>query len=289
VGVGPRRHDARGCQHRAGHRPCFPELLQGPEVASTALYIRALLAPSEVLVALGLIGLYARQAGATGIPGLIGFVLAFLGITLVRGVYLADVLASLGFAIFGMASFQTRVYPRIAAGILTISALITEVFRPTLSLGPGSDLGYIGAGAALVLNGVIVWMGFVLLIRRLDERTNNRRSRPRPYKLGAGGCGWGVLITFFDITQLVDLFYQDPGSIEREFSDAVITILYSQQLLALFGQALLALGLVGLYITDRRPALTQRPCKSSRCWDSCAPSLEPYGRLMWRTLILLLC
>ncbi|MCA1738215.1 MAG: hypothetical protein LC740_05095, partial [Actinobacteria bacterium] len=228
-----------------------PELFQGPEVASTALYIRALLAPlGEVLVALGLIGLYARQAGATGIPGLVGFVLAFLGITLVRGVYLADLLASLGFAIFGMASFQARVYPRIAAGILTISALITEVFNPTLSLGPGSELGYIGAGAALVLNGVIVWMGFVLLIRRLDEEDQqSTQSSPNLLKLGGlAAVVGGVLITLFDITQLVGLFYQDPGSIQREFSDAVITALYSQQLLTLFGQALLALGLVGLYI-----------------------------------------
>ena len=101
-------------------------------VADAALYARTLLAPvGELLVALGLVGLYARQSEVAGILGLVGFVLTFLGIELIRAIYLSVLFADLGLALFGLASLKANLYPRPAALLLLWGALVREVLTPT--------------------------------------------------------------------------------------------------------------------------------------------------------------
>ena len=82
------------------------------EFALTASSVQfALALIGQPMLALGLVGLYLHQSEATGILGLIGFLVAFLGMLLVsalgvEGVEGAAPLASLGWALFGVASLR---------------------------------------------------------------------------------------------------------------------------------------------------------------------------------------
>ena len=79
----------------------FPSLFEGPGatvVAALSVTSRLRLT-GELLVGLGLIGLYVRQAKGAGIVGLVGFVLALVGNELVpytRWSFLVLVLGTLG-------------------------------------------------------------------------------------------------------------------------------------------------------------------------------------------------
>jgi hypothetical protein len=67
-----------------------PDLLNadGPSGPRDVVFARFVLQPFGVaLLALGLVGLYARQARATGIPGLIALLLAFFGTAIVYAGY----------------------------------------------------------------------------------------------------------------------------------------------------------------------------------------------------------
>jgi hypothetical protein len=126
-----------------------------------------------VLLLLGLVGLYARQSVAGRILGLIGFLVAFLGTLLVAGdwwfetfaaPWLADVapqalegtpsgtliaggvtgfaLFAIGWVLFGIASFRTRVFPRWAAIVLIVGGVLgflagTPPFLVVIALGVG--------------------------------------------------------------------------------------------------------------------------------------------------------
>ena len=150
-------------------------------LAATALYVRTLLASiGELLVALGLVGLCARQSEVAGVLGLVGFVLAFLGIALIRVAYLSVLFADLGLALFGLASLRANLYPRPAALLLFWSALIREVFNPNVAIGPGAELGYVGAGAGVALGAAVAWLGLSVLTERGQEAiggANCARSR----------------------------------------------------------------------------------------------------------------
>lgn len=131
-----------------------------------------------VLVQVGLVGLYVRQSEAAGILGLVAFLVAFLGMALVVGSYWAQEfiapaaaqtapefldgeepgwlnfgftltfgLLSLGWLLFGLATLRARIYPRTAAILLMIGAIIS--FFPL----PGTEL---------VLIVAIAWLGFAL-------------------------------------------------------------------------------------------------------------------------------
>jgi hypothetical protein len=130
-----------------------PNLLQGSgssSIIDSSLYVRSLFWPlGDLLVALGLVGLYARRSEELGILGRIGFVLAFLSLALMRGTYLAVLFADLGVALFGAASLRGRIYPRALTMLLVLNALIGEVFNPTVTVG-SVPLGYVGAGAAVI-------------------------------------------------------------------------------------------------------------------------------------------
>ena len=145
--------------------------------ANRTLFIVSLLAQlSQALLALGLVGLYVRQSEAAGIIGLISFLMAFPGMIL--GLGIEDVpgwaapLAYLGLALFGVATLQAGIYPRTAATLLIISAVIAGLFSPliiALILGLGSSLAYIGASAVIIFNIVITWLGYVLFKEEGEE------------------------------------------------------------------------------------------------------------------------
>jgi hypothetical protein len=143
------------------------------DVVLTIFYIVDLLPlVGQVLIVLGLVGLYIRQSQVVGAAGLIAFLLAFIGMVLIRALYWTASLAYLGWALFGTLSLQARVYPRIPSVILIISSLATTLARPTASPLPvaADDVsGYIGAVSFIMLNAVIAWLGFLLLTRRGEE------------------------------------------------------------------------------------------------------------------------
>src|SRR5918994_1242121 len=62
-------------------------------ISSGLLLFRSAVTPlAGALVLLGLVGLYARQSEAIGIPGLASFLVAFVGTVLAQGSILADLL-----------------------------------------------------------------------------------------------------------------------------------------------------------------------------------------------------
>jgi hypothetical protein len=148
--------------------------------SSVAFYVQSTLGlPVQVLLALGLVGLYARQSDATGTIGFIGFLMAFVGTFFAPGLLWATLLADLGWTLFGVSSLRARVYPLVAAILLVIGAVFSGI-ASFLVGSPGSilmDEGagaasvfnavlYVGVGAKLVLYAAIAWLGFTLLANR---------------------------------------------------------------------------------------------------------------------------
>ncbi len=203
----------------------------------------------ELLVAVGMIGLYVRRSEALGFLGLVAFVLFFIGLLLIRGNYLAGLAGDLGAALFGVASLRSGAYPRNASILLIVGALVRELFNPTVTLGPGAALGHVGAAAGIALNVAIIWLGFILLTGRSEEDPPTQRTSPNLLRLGGEAAVLGAALNIlFEATQLVGLLSQGPGTESGEPSEAVITSFYTVQLLALVGGALLALGLIALYV-----------------------------------------
>jgi hypothetical protein len=137
----------------------------GGGAASPGLLLRSAVAPvSGVLLLLGLVGLYVNQLEATGVPGLISFLAAFSGTVLAQSFPPVVLLASLGWALFGVSCLRAGVYPHMAAVLLIIGAVGTGAIRTLTSAGPGSVLLYVGAD--VILNVAIAWLGFSLFTRR---------------------------------------------------------------------------------------------------------------------------
>jgi hypothetical protein len=131
------------------------------------------------LLLVGLVGLYVRQLEATGALGIVGFLVAFLGTVLLAGaawaqVFIVPLLPSsevtgllqqnlgtvlmtvvfaAGWLLFGVATHRGRVYPRVAAIVLMVGAVIAALPIPLL---PGGIVLYVG----------IAWLGFVLFTGR---------------------------------------------------------------------------------------------------------------------------
>jgi len=131
-----------------------------------------------LLLPLGLVGLYARQLEASGLLGLVGFVVAFIGTVLVAGffwtsAFIAPLLAveapellavlvvlpgffrsfivfACGWLLFGVATLRAGIYPRAAAVLLIVGAVLVVIPRPLTSI---------------VLDAAVVWMGYVLFRR----------------------------------------------------------------------------------------------------------------------------
>lgn len=139
----------------------------GEDIITSGLFLRSAIAPlAGALVLLGLVGLYAHQLEATGIPGLVSFLVAFLGTVIAQSFILADLLANLGWALFGVSTLLAKVYPSTAAILLIIGAVSTGAFSALLRSEPGSLLMYLLIGADMVLNVAITWLGFNLFRRR---------------------------------------------------------------------------------------------------------------------------
>ncbi len=148
--------------------------------AFAALYAQSALGLlAQVLLPLGLVGLYLRQSEATGIIGLIGFLMAFVGMFFASGIIWAALLADLGWALFGVSSLRARVYPPMPAILLVVGA-VTSVAATALVGSPGavlmdmsignesifSAVMYVGVVAEIILNAAVAWLGFVLLTKR---------------------------------------------------------------------------------------------------------------------------
>lgn len=146
---------------------------------------------ADILILLGLIGLYGRQAEKSGWLGLLGFVLALIGVTLESGgnyssvtlmPYLAEkapelvttmmnllprdvpvptvvfglmlvVSRTLGFLLFGIATMRAGVLPRWAGLLLIVGVL--------LALGSGVS-PLIGGVAAVIFGLGLAWLGYAL-------------------------------------------------------------------------------------------------------------------------------
>jgi hypothetical protein len=154
----------------------------------TLLYLLAV-----ILVLGGLVGLYARQSEEAGLLGVVGFLVAFLGTALMVGASwnqafftpglaetpvglvlleqgltgwvnfgftLTFLLASLGWLVFGVATLLARVYPRPAAVLLIIGALISLI-----------PLSY----TEVLLAAAIAWLGFDLLAGRGSPAVTTER------------------------------------------------------------------------------------------------------------------
>lgn len=167
-----------------GNRPYSEAAATSAWTAVQATYVVA-----TVLIGLGLVGLYARQAQQAGTLGLVAFVLTFVGVMLaagsvwseaffgpwlasaapelldadpaaivIAGVLLSYVLFGLGWFLFGLTSLRAGVLPRGAAILLMVGALLFLVVA-VLDL----PLGGILFGAALA------WMGYGLWTRAAGE------------------------------------------------------------------------------------------------------------------------
>src|SRR5215211_6338144 len=230
-----------------------PEILNtdGSGAPRDIVFARYVLQPFGVaLLALGLVGLYARQARTTGIPGLIGFLLAFFGTAIIYAGYWSILLAYLGWALFGASSLKARVYPRLASVLLIVGALTAQLFNPSVAVGPGASFGWVGALGTVIVMAVIAWLGF-FLFRERGEVAEGLAAQASPNLLrltGLAGVVGGVLVVLLDLVQFAKLGFPDVGLIPYETSNVTITIIWVQQNLGYFGLAAVALGLVGLYL-----------------------------------------
>jgi hypothetical protein len=138
-----------------------------------------------VLIFLGLVGLYARQAEQTGTLGLVAFLVAFTGTAmlfgfawagafvvpdlaeavpdfldapdagiLMVGVLLTFGLFALGWLLFGLASLQTKMLPRGSAVLLMVGAVLAFVL-----LFFELPFFIVVFGAALAWMGYALWAG----------------------------------------------------------------------------------------------------------------------------------
>jgi hypothetical protein len=121
------------------------------------------------LLLIGLVTLYAHKWKAFGIPGLIGFVEAFVGMTLAQWDFVwPSVLASLGWIFLGAVSLDAEAYPGVAALILIVGAGLSGLANTLVESGLllRSPLYVAGAMSAdIIFNVAIAWLGFSLFTR----------------------------------------------------------------------------------------------------------------------------
>jgi hypothetical protein len=138
-----------------------------------------LLVLAWVLVLGGLVGLYTSQQEAVGVLGVVGFVTALVGTVLLVGVLCVQLfylpasgvsgttgmvvglvgavvvlVASVGWFLFGLATFKARIYPRVAATLLMVGAAINAFVHLT-------------GGEFIVMATAIACLGFFLFRGRV--------------------------------------------------------------------------------------------------------------------------
>jgi hypothetical protein len=169
-----------------GSEPRFSEVVQtGSYLFQQVLYLLGVM-----LLLVGLVGLYARHSQAAGALGLVGFLAAFAGTVLVAGflwasTFIAPALAAeapefldagappglfltfttfaVGWLLFGIATLRARVYPRWAAILLIVGAVIVILPLPFTTI---------------VISVAVAWLGFHLFTVRdaAEARTSPRVS-----------------------------------------------------------------------------------------------------------------
>lgn len=159
----------------------FSEVVQTTShTVSSAMFLTA-----GVLLLIGLVALYARQAEETGVLGLVGFVAALVGTSLALGTFwtsafvapsvalvapafldgdpagplgfgfmMSFLAVAVGWALFGAAMFKARVFSRVAAVVLTVGALITFAPFPATTL---------------LFDVALIWVGYSLYSERKAE------------------------------------------------------------------------------------------------------------------------
>jgi len=145
-----------------------------------------------VLLLIGLVALFARQAETFGALGLTGFLLALVGTTMAAGALWSQVFVvprlaevapevadrgsgsvlagfllsflifGVGWLLFGVATLRTRTFPRWAVVLLVVGAVISILPLPS---------------RALILEIAVALMGFTLLTER-GARTNSPTRGP---------------------------------------------------------------------------------------------------------------
>ena len=128
---------------------------------------------SGALLLIGLVALYARQFKAVGIPGLVGFLEASAGVVLdpLQLVW-PDVLASLGWVLFGAASLYAEVYSSAAIILLVIGAGLSGAVNALIVSGLFKGSLVFTASAMIIdiiFNTAIAWLGLGLFGRRDHE------------------------------------------------------------------------------------------------------------------------
>lgn len=167
------------------------------EQAATASWtvMSVLFMSAGILILLGLVSIYARQSEEAGILGLVGFLAAFVSMALVVGAFwtfafvapsaaieapafldneqaagplnlgfmLAFMSFPVGLALFGIATFRARVFPRIAAVALTLGALVSFAPFP---------------GVTLLLDVALIWVGYSLYSEHRAEAASPEMVPP---------------------------------------------------------------------------------------------------------------
>jgi hypothetical protein len=164
--------------------------LTGTGTSNSTLIPKVLGLIGWVLLHGGLVGLYVRQSESTGLLGLTGFVLAFVGTAPLSGVYWYLIfveptllkeaprllqtgdaelmrfgfealgrLTALGWLIFGAATYQAGVYPRTAAVLIMVGAVPLGLSLPTA----------VNVVWSVPFNVAVAWLGYSLLSRRSEN------------------------------------------------------------------------------------------------------------------------
>lgn len=172
-----------------------PQRFSEEAVTNTWTAVSVLFMVGGVLILLGLVSIYARQSEEAGILGLIGFLAAFVTMTLVVGAFwtftfvapsvameapafldneqvagplntgfmLTFMSFPVGLALFGIATLRARVFPRIAAAALTLGALLS--FAPF-------------AGVTMLADLALVWLGYSLYYELAAEAVSPGAAPP---------------------------------------------------------------------------------------------------------------
>ena len=167
-----------------------PEPMSEVVPTGSFLFQQVLYLLGATLLLIGLVGLYARQSRAAGTLGLVGFLAAFAGTVLAAGffwasTFIAPALATeapefldagpppgllltfiglgVGWLVFGIATLRAGVYPRWAAILVIVGAVIVALPLPFTTI---------------VLSVAVGWLGFHLFTGRepAEARTSPRVS-----------------------------------------------------------------------------------------------------------------
>ena len=151
-------------------------LALGQGSAQGLLFRAAISGSAGVLLALGLVGLYARQAEPAGYLGLVGFLAAFIALWLGQeNVLWAALLANVGWALFGIASLGAGIYPRVATILLIVGAALAGVVNILLGLvlrvgeTPAPYTAGVGGLVDIIFNAAIVWLGISLFTGSTEQ------------------------------------------------------------------------------------------------------------------------